>query len=219
MINPMDLTGKRILVTGASSGIGRETAIHLSKLGANIVLVARNEDNLIDTAFNLEGKGHNVYPFDLKYIDDIEILIEEIINKEGKLNGLVHCAGINEMRPLGITGYDFLHNMMMINFYSFVELVRVISKKKNCAKSTSIVVMSSVASIKGDKSKTAYCASKGAVDSAVRVMAKELAIKNIRVNSVIAGFLKTTMYDSYIKEIGEEAFNENVLKHQYLGLG
>jgi NAD(P)-dependent dehydrogenase (short-subunit alcohol dehydrogenase family) len=219
MINPMDLTGKRILVTGASSGIGKETAIHLSKLGANVILVARNKDKLINTIFELEDVGHSLYSFDLKNISATEKFLEEIINKEGKLNGLVHCAGINELRPLGITGYDFLHNMMLINFYSFVELVRVISKKKNCAKNTSIVVMSSVSSVKGDKSKTAYCASKGAINSAVRAMAKELAIKNIRVNSVVAGFLKTNMYDSYIKELGEETFNENVLKHQYLGLG
>jgi NAD(P)-dependent dehydrogenase (short-subunit alcohol dehydrogenase family) len=219
MINPMDLTGKRILVTGASSGIGKETAIHLSKLGASLVLVARNEEKLLDTIFSLEGTGHSLHHFNLKDIDNIEEFLEEIINKIGKLNGLVHCAGINELRPLGITDYNFLHNTMLINFYSFVELVRVISKKKNCAKSTSVVVMSSVASIKGDKSKTAYCASKGALDSAVRAMAKELAVKNIRVNSVVAGFLKTNMYDSYIKELGEEAFNENVLRYQYLGLG
>jgi NAD(P)-dependent dehydrogenase (short-subunit alcohol dehydrogenase family) len=219
MINPMDLTGRKILVTGASSGIGRATAIHLSRLGARVIMVARNEEKLKDTLTSMEGEGHSLYPYDLKNIENIESFLEGIISIEGKLNGLVHCAGVGDMRPLQMTKFDFIHGVMLINFYAFVELVRVAAKKKNHAENASFVAVSSVASLKGDKSKTAYCASKGALDSAVRTIAKELAAKKIRVNTVLPGFLKTDMYDLYIINAGEAAVDKNVTTHQYMGLG
>ena len=219
MINPLDLSGENVLVTGASSGIGRETAIHLSKLGAQVILVSRNEEKLRATLSQMEGDHHSIYAFDLKEIDHIEGLIEKIANQQGKLNGLVHCAGIGDMRPLQMTKYDFIHDMMLLNFYAFIELCRVIAKKNNHAEPSSFVAISSVRSYRGDKSMVAYCASKGALDSAIRAMAKELAAKNIRVNSIVPGFIKTEMVDAYIEEAGDEEFQKNVLDHQYLGLG
>jgi NAD(P)-dependent dehydrogenase (short-subunit alcohol dehydrogenase family) len=164
MINPMDLSGKIILVTGASSGIGRATAIQLSKLGGRIALVARDEEKLKKTIEMMEGEGHAVYSFDLSQIDNIEGLIKLIVQENGVLNGLVHCAGIAPLRPLGLTKGDFLHNVMLINFYSFVEMVRCISKKSNYAIGASLIGISSVASKMGDKSKVAYCSSKAALD-------------------------------------------------------
>lgn len=219
MINPMDLTGKHILVTGASQGIGRATAIHISKLGAKVSLLARNEEKLKETLGMLEGEGHNVYTFDLKNIDSIECFFDGIISKEGRLNGIAYCAGVVGIRPLQMTKYDFIHNMMLINFYAFIELARVTAKKKNHAECASFVAVSSVASLKGDKSKTAYCASKGALDSAIRAMAKELAGKNIRINTVVPGFIKTEMYEQYVDFAGEEVFERNVLSRQFMGLG
>lgn len=219
MINPLDLSGKIVLITGASSGIGKETSIYLSKLGAKVILVSRNEEKLRITLSLMEGDNHSIYVFDLKKIGQIEALIERVVSQHGKLNGLVHCAGIGDMRPLQMTKYDFIHNMMLINFYSFIELCRVIAKKNNYAESSSFVAISSATSYKGEKSKVAYCASKGALDSAIRAMAKELAKKNIRVNSIIPGFIKTEMVDAYIEVAGEEEFKKNVLVNQYLGLG
>lgn len=219
MINPLDLSGKNVLVTGASSGIGRATAIHLSKLGAQVILVSRNEEKLRATLSQMEGDHHSIYAFDLKKIDQIEGLIEKIANQQGKLNGLVHCAGIGDMRPMQMTKYDFIHDMMLLNFYAFIELCRVIAKKNNHAEPSSFVAISSVRSYKGDKSTVAYCASKGALDSAIRAMAKELAAKNIRVNSIVPGFIKTEMVDVYIEAAGNEEFQKNVLDNQYLGLG
>lgn len=219
MINPLDLTGKTILITGASSGIGRTTAIHLSKLGARVILVSRSEDKLRETISCMEGERHSIYPFDLKEIDQIEELINKIVNQQGKLNGLVHCAGIADMRPLQMTKYSFVHDMLLINFYAFIELVRVIAKKGNCTDNASLIAISSIRSIKGEKSLIAYCASKGALDSAIRAMAKELAAKNIRVNSVVPGFIKTSLVNSYVESAGNEEFNKNVLASQYLGLG
>ncbi|MEN3004739.1 SDR family NAD(P)-dependent oxidoreductase [Dehalobacterium formicoaceticum] len=219
MINPMDLSEKLILVTGASSGIGRATAIQLSKLGGKIVLVARSEDKLNETLKMMEGEGHAVYPFDLKGIDKIEGLINQIVQENGALNGLVHCAGIAPMRPLGSTKYDFLHDVMVINFYSFVEVVRCASKKKKFVEGASFIGMSSVGSQSGDKSKIAYCASKAAMDAAIKCMAKELESKKIRVNTVVGGFVKTDMYSAYVDNAGEETFDMLVLGRQYQGMG
>ena len=219
MTNPMDLTGKIILVTGASSGIGKSTAIHLSKLGAQVIIVSRNVEKLQNTLLQMDGLKHSIYPFDLKNIDQIEDLIEKIVSQEDKLNGFVHCAGVQDMRPLQMTKYSFIHDIMLTNLYAFIELSRVIAKKNNHTENASFVAISSVRSYRGEKSITAYCASKGALDSAIRAMAKELAIKHIRINSVVPGFIKTEMVDAYIESTGYEEFNKNVLANQYLGLG
>lgn len=219
MINPMDLTGKHVLVTGASQGLGRATAIHISKLGARVSLIARNEEKLNETLEMLEGEGHTMYSFDLKQIESIEGLVKRIVSLEGALNGLVHCAGIATMRPFAMTKSDFLHDMMLINFYAFVELIRCISKKNNYLEGASFIGISSVASQSGVKSKVAYCASKAAMDAATKCIAKELETKKIRVNTVLAGFIKTDLYNMFIDKAGEDAIDSHVLSRQYMGMG
>lgn len=219
MINPMELTGKHILVTGASQGIGREAAIHINKLGAKVSIIARNEEKLFETIKLLDGEGHSFYSFDLKETKNIEKLIDRIVAENGALNGLIHCAGVATMRPLTMTKPDFLHDLMLINFYAFVELVRCCSKKKNFITGASFVGMSSIASQSGDKSKVAYCSSKAAMDAATKCMAEELAQKKIRVNTVVGGFIETDMYQLFIDNAGEEAVEANVLSRQYLGVG
>lgn len=166
----------------------------------------------------MAGDNHSSYSFDLRNIEEIEGLIKRIVSERGKLDGLAHCAGIMYMRPLKNTTYDVLHDKMLINFYAFVELVRMYSLKKHC-NGGSVVVMSSAASKTGDKSKVAYCASKAAVDGAVRAMAKELGKKNIRVNSIQAGLIKTYMYESYVADAGEDVVNTLTSERQFLGLG
>lgn len=218
MINPMDLTGKRILVTGASSGIGRATAIQLSKLGAKVVMIARREDKLKETLNLLVGRGHGYYTFDLTNIDGIEELIKTIVSDFGMFNGFVHSAGIGKPRPVAMLKYENILEIMNINFYAFVEIVRCITKKKSFAQCGSIVGISSISSIKGYKSKVAYNASKASMDSAIRCMALELADKRIRVNSVMPGWVATGMYSSYVSrtEISAEQ-NENI-NRQFLGI-
>ena len=219
MINPMDLSGKLILVTGASSGIGRASAIQFSKLGARVLLLARNEEKLNETLYMLEGTGHAIYPFDLTEIDKIEELIKKIVYENGALNGLVHCAGIAPMRPLSLTKGAYLHDVMLLNFYSFVEVIRCASKKKHYVDGASFIGMSSIASHSGDKSKIAYCSSKAAMDAATRCMAKELESKKIRVNTVVGGLVKTDMYNMLIDKAGEDAVDSHVLGRQFSGMG
>jgi len=204
MNNPMNLSGKTILITGASDGIGKATAILASQLGASIVMVARSEEKLEHAMNELEGNNHSWYSYNLKEIEGIEKFVKRIIDANGPLNGFVHCAGISGMRPLKMTNYIFLQDMMLINFYSFVEICRCISKKGNYQEGMSIVGMSSVAGIKGFKGQIAYSATKAAMDGAIRSMSKELADKKIRINSVIACMIKTNMYERYKNQTGKD---------------
>ena len=219
MINPMDLTDKHILISGASSGIGKETAIHLSQLGAKITMIARNEQKLQKVKANLEGDGHSYYSFDLNTLDEIEALVKKMVLEQGKFDGFVHSAGIGTARPLSLTTSKFVDEIMRINFYSFIELTRIITKKKNCSDNASVVAVSSISSIMGDKAKTIYSASKGAIDSAVKSMAHELSERKIRINSVLPGYINTEMTHEYYESVGEAAFEQDVLAKQYLGLG
>lgn len=218
MINPMNLEGKRILVTGASSGIGCETAILLSKLGAKIIAVSRNEEKLNHTIKRMDGDGHSYYSMDLANIQGIEGQFKRIIEEQGKLNGMFHCAGNVHLRPLKLCSYEFLHGDMLSSFYAFVELSRLFANKKYHNDSGSIVVMSSIASLKGDKGKVAYCAAKAAIDGAVRAIAVELADRNIRVNSIVASMIKTNMYEESLRLVGQEAFDK-MMERQLLGAG
>lgn len=219
MINPMSLDGKIVLITGASSGIGRETAVQISRLGGTAILVARNERGLRTTLSLMEGDSHVTASFDLADVCRIESWLESVVVKYGRLNGLVHCAGVAPMRPLAMTKPDVLHDTMEINFSVFVELLRVFSKKKNNLDGGSIVGMSSVRGVAGEKSLLAYSASKAAMDAAVRVAAHELAPKHIRVNTVQAGLLDTRLAADLDVATAPDGEQPNVLSRQLLGLG
>ncbi|UXC29336.1 SDR family oxidoreductase [Aliarcobacter butzleri] len=180
----LNLKDKKILVMGATGGIGRETAILLSKLGAKLVISGRSTDRLEEVFNLLEGIGHNKIAFDIKDIDKISTFIKDIVEFDNiKLDGLVYSTGIIPTMPIKNTNYEFLHNVMLVNYFGFAEMVRNFSNKK-FSNGGSIVALSSYASINGDKGQLAYSASKGAIDSSIVVMAKELFTKNIRVNAI-----------------------------------
>lgn len=217
-MNLIDLTNKKIIVVGASQGIGQGTAILLSKLGGQLILIARNEDKLRATLELLDGANHNYYVMDVENLDDIESTIKQIVKDLGPVDGLVYCAGISTSRPLQFFKPDIVRRVLDINLNGFIEIVRCLTKKNRFNPGMRIVGISSIASIQGDKTHTIYAASKAALDSAVKCMAKELADKNICVNTVAPAFIKTAMYDSYINHNGQEAV-EKILNRQYLGLG
>jgi len=187
------LDNKTIIITGAGSGIGRETAIVASRQGAKVIMLDLSEEGLNETFSLLEGNGHAFHVIDLADINSIIGLIKEIVNSSGIIDGLVHCAGISSRKPLNVLTKDGFSKVMDINFYSFVELVRQVCKKKHFSEGGSVVVMSSISSIKGYKAKTEYCVSKAAVDAFVRCMALELADRKIRVNSVMAAEVLTPL--------------------------
>ncbi len=187
MAQLLDLNNKNILITGAASGIGQATAVLCSQLGAHVILVDCSEVN------SKEIQECECHVMDLTEMDKIETLVENVVKGSGRLDGLVHCAGISSRKPLNVLKREGFSKIMDVNFYSFVELVRQFSKKGRMNDASSIVVMSSVSSIKGYKAKTEYCVSKAAVDAFVRCAALELANRKIRVNSIMPAEVLTPL--------------------------
>ena len=215
MINPMGLPGEIVLFTGASSGIGRETSILASRLGAKVTMIARNEERLQETQSQMEGIVHKAYSFDLNQLDQIENMVKQIVSEQGPVDGFAHCAGISPIRPLTLTKTDFLDSVMKINFYSFVELLRILGKRRYSNDRASLVAISSVAGRKGAKTQNAYAASKAAIEGIISSAAKELAERSIRVNATVFGMIRTNMYQSFLDAGGEDSS----LVGQYLGIG
>lgn len=219
MNNLIDLTGKRILVVGASSGIGKQTAVTLSKVGAKLSLVARSEDKLIETIRLMDGDEHDYFVADVSKVELIESLIKQIINKNGPIDGMVYSAGVGTALPLMQSKPEKVQSAFNVNFFGFFEVVRQICRKGRFNPGLRIVGVSSCASLRGDKSKAIYSSSKSAMDSAVRCMAKELADKGICINTVAPSMTATELYDRYIEKYGEDsATNNELLSRQYLGI-
>lgn len=188
--NPFSLNGKTVLVTGASSGIGQETAIQCSKLGAKLIITARNEERLKDTLSQLEGEGHQMMIAELTNQADID----ELVSKVEHLNGVVLCAGKGMTSPFPFSTREKYDDIFNINFFAPVELLRLLVKKKKLQKESSVVFVSSIG---GNGSYSlgngVYGASKAAICSTMKFCARELAPKKIRVNSVNPGMVNTRL--------------------------
>ncbi|MCX7708784.1 MAG: SDR family oxidoreductase [Clostridia bacterium] len=219
MSNLLDLSGKNILVTGASSGIGKGIAKLLSNLKANVILVARNEENLQKVFNELDPGDHSYYRMDLNRLEKIEDLMNFICHDGHKLHGLVHSAGISRTVPVQYLKLDELKDIMSVNFYSFMELVKQFSKKKYHDSGGSIVAISSISSKVGARGLSAYSASKGALESAIRSMALDLAPKNIRINAIAPGMIATQMYDGLMEIANNTDLEADIKKRQVLGIG
>lgn len=213
----MKFNNKKIIVIGASGGIGETVCKKLSDEGATLIMVARDNEKLNSIKAELKGDGHRIYCFDLCDINGIEGLIKKIVKEEGKIDSFVHCAGISYAKPLKLANYEFVHKNMLVNFYSFYEFVRIFSNKRYNTGNGSIVVMSSIASKRGDKAQSAYAASKGAIDSAIKVLAKELAEKGLRINSIVAGMINTKMFEGFTQKNDNSILSE-LLQKQYIGI-
>ena len=144
-------------------------------------------------------------------------MAQTIVEKNGKINGLVHAAGIGTRKPLSMTKYEFIKGMMDIHLFSFVELIRNIEKKKYSEDGCAIVAISSGSTFSSDKGQLAYIATKGALDRAVKPLAIELGEKRkFRVNTVNPGWIKTDMYYDFVSEQGQEQMNK-ILEPCFLG--
>lgn len=215
MENPMDLSGKRILVTGASSGIGRSTSVLLSQLGAILVLMGRDIGRLEETRQMLAGSGHIVISLELKDFDNYAQAFKEIRSSGEKLSGMVHCAGIAKVIPIKVASAKSIHEMFDVNFVSFMELVKHYSKKTNSL-GGSIICLSAINAHYPQKCMSIYAATKGALEMAVSSLAVELFDKNIRVNAVVPGPIATPMADDFGEVSGEES---NIVGRQMMPLG
>lgn len=189
--NPFSLANKTVLVTGASSGIGRSIAIECSNMGAAVVIMGRNENRLRNTFELLQGVGHETLAIDINDLSSIE----EAINKLPKLDGLVLAAGIVEMRPFMFATHDKMVSIFETNLFSPVQMLRLIVKKKKYNKGLSVVGISSVAGrediVQGNG---IYGSGKSAFSSILKYAALELAPKSIRVNTISPGMILTPMH-------------------------
>ncbi len=214
----IDLSDKNILVIGASSGIGRQTAITLSQIGAKVILVARNEERLQSVICELEGAGHHYYPCDVSKVETIENLIKTIVAEAGPLDGLVYTAGMEAPVPLTQAKPDRVQEVFDINYFAFLETVRQATKKGRFNAGMRIVGISSVASVRGEKSRVIYSSSKGAMDAAIRCLAVELALKEICINSIEPSMIDTEMYLRFAERLGEGSVTYKA-NRQFLGMG
>ncbi|MDC0935754.1 SDR family NAD(P)-dependent oxidoreductase [Pirellulales bacterium] len=195
-LNPMSLEGKSVLVTGASSGIGRATSVLLARLGAKVVLVARDATRLEETARLLESDAYRIESFDLTAFDEIPGWMKSVAAEEGPLHGLVHSAGVHATRPLRMMTSENIAAMMGIHVTASAMLARGFRQKGVRADAGSIVFLSSVMALVGQPAVSAYSASKGAMKSLAASLALELAREGIRVNCVAPGQVKTEMSDA-----------------------
>lgn len=188
-----DFLNKKILITGAASGIGKATAYYLSKKGAQVVAVDLNEEALLAMEDDFKQNGLRMISVVGNLLDDnLEYIFKKGTEDGVKLTGLVHCAGVSCILPLKGLNKERLHKVMNVNFYSFVELTRCFAMKKYSA-GGSIVGISSLAAIRPRAYELAYITSKAALNSAIECLAIELASKHIRVNGIMPGVVNTTM--------------------------
>lgn len=218
MYNLIDLSNKHILITGASSGIGKETAILVSKLGARVSLVGRSKQTLESVFSQLDGTGHNLFEFDLTNLNEIEFLIKSVVENSGIIDGFVHSAGIEMTRPLKMLKVNLYKDVFDINTISALEITRLISKNNIINNGASIIFISSIVGILGQAGKTAYSASKGALIAASKCLSLELASKGIRVNTILPALVETEMSSKILESLSEDS-KYNILKMHPLGFG
>ncbi len=211
--NPFSLQNKQILITGASSGIGRATAIACAHMGASIAITGRDEKRLYQTMDTLEHSGHTLIPADLTVEEEVEKLVDCI----DKLDGVVHCAGINHRLPIyGLSQKVILH-IMQTNFMASALLSRYLLKYKKLKKESSIVHVSSISTDYPAIGNAAYCASKGALRSFSRVMALEVSPMGIRVNCIEPGMIATEWLSK--NPLTEEQFQTLISAYPFKRLG
>ena len=188
--NPYSLEGKTILITGASSGIGKATAIECSKLGATVIITARNEDRLLKTLNELEGDTHQMILCDLSQKESII----ELVNKLPDLDGLVNNAGFTIARPIKFIDENDFNSLLNVNTVAPILLLTHLLKKKKLKSGGSVVFTSSVAGLgRTVVGNSMYTASKGALSAFIANGALELASKGIRVNAVCPGMVETNI--------------------------
>lgn len=217
-----DLSGKKIIVTGASSGIGFATARLLSECNAHVILISRQEEKLRAARERLVfPERHHCYVLDLATEGArISDLLKQISTECGLLHGLFHCAGIESVRPLQILNSKIMDEMLDLTLKSGLLLSKAFCLKgvRDSQIQTSIVFMSSVAAITGQKGMSIYAAARAGLDGAMRALACELASQHIRVNSIISGAVETPMHDRLTANLPEASVQEYRNKH-LLGFG
>jgi NAD(P)-dependent dehydrogenase (short-subunit alcohol dehydrogenase family) len=213
------MEGKIFLVTGCSGSIGGSIAQHLEKEGAKMILVGRNADALNEFVKDkLSKSNHIVLEIDLNNVKQISDLAKKVEILRIKIDGIVHAAGISDVRPLKLTTPEFIERVMRINFTSFIELIRCFNSLKVRNEILNIVGISAVGATQGNATKTAYCASKAAMNAAVKCLAIELAAKGVRINTVAPGATESKMISDLLSLPGGEEAMQKITDRQPMGI-
>lgn len=209
MYNPFSLEGKTVLVTGASSGIGRGIAVECSKMGAKVVINGRNKERLQKTFDQLEGEGHIQIVADLSKQEDIERLADEV----PALNGFVNSAGIPKICPVKRIDRQTLEEIMNVNAFGPILLTSQLLRKKKLQKKSSIVLIASISGVcMANTGEGPYAATKAALAGYTKTAAFELAAQGTRVNTICPGLVPTE-----ILTLSNEMFSEDQLKETMYG--
>lgn len=219
--NPFSLENKVIIVTGASSGIGAQCAIDCSKMGAKVVLVARNEERLKQTLEQCEEPSrHMIMPLDLSSSEGLKEAVKDVVAKVGKINGVVNCAGMSSVTPLKLVTDELLDQFFRTNVYSAINLSKEVTRVGNYDKEggCSIILFASIMGLCGEKCKTMYSATKGALIAAARSMACELAKNKVRVNVVSPGAIETPI-NANLPHMADPELRKELEDKHLLGLG
>lgn len=201
------LKNKNIIITGASSGIGQSTSILCSKLGARVLLIGRREEKLKEVISEMNDPSNQSYLVgDITYHDEFELNFKEKLKSFGKVDGIVHSAGIEMTRPLKMLKTKSLNEVMQLNLFSPINITRILSGRGIFNEiGGSIIFISSIVGVLGQPGKVGYSASKGALISASKSLALELASKKIRVNSVLPAMVKTEMSINLLEKLPDDA--------------
>ena len=212
-MNPFDLTGRHVLITGASSGIGKSTAILCSQLGACVIITGRNKERLNATFSLLEGEGHLSFACNLSD----ESQVQKLVNAVDSLDGVVYCAGTIQTCITKNLTRNLCQELFDSNFYSAVNLNTLLLSRKKIRKNASLVFISSISAFQcAEYGNAAYGATKGALSAYARVLALELSSRGCRVNVVSPGMVRTPLLERF--DVSEEQFAEDEKKYP-LGYG
>ena len=214
------LTNKVVVVTGASSGIGRACAIVCSAYGAKVVLMGRNADRLEETRSMMKDPDlHLIYSFDLSVTLDAEPMIKDAVSKLGKINAVIHAAGISLTLPFRSVSHKNLEESFSINVYASSIISKLIIKPVYFNESGgSIIFITSVMGMVGEVGKTVYAMTKGALISGVKSMAVEYAQRHIRFNCLSPGVVISPMSQKSEYSKNDESFNK-IQSYHPLGMG
>ncbi len=216
----INLTGKNILVTGASSGIGKACCILADSLGANLIIIGRNEERLMQTISETQGDGHVAIAHDVTDYEALnKKLLAHIKENSMKIHGIVHAAGKDLTKPFAFTKAQEFRDLFELNLLSGLELIRLLSKKKYLPEDgASYVFISSLMASLGAAGMSVYCASKSAISSTVKALALEYASRRCRINSVMPGYVETPLRQQSFKMMTQEEIDAIYAEHP-LGVG
>jgi NAD(P)-dependent dehydrogenase (short-subunit alcohol dehydrogenase family) len=216
--NPLDFSNKRVLITGASTGIGRACALLLSQLGAQLVLNGRNETALQETLSLLSGSGHITAPFDMINTDELCDWVKSLTKDHGYLDCFVHCAGVQITKPIRLFNQAFFDETMHVNLASAMAIAQGFRMKRNRSKQGSIVFVSSIAGLIGQTGNTVYGASKAGLMSLTRGLSMEFLRDNIRVNCVAPALVATDMATRTQQSMTDAQY-QHMLNQHPMGVG